>query len=421
MVQARHRSYLGGSLASREGTDCFGAGRRRRWPFGKAHAERQATSIPLSVPGNCLGTWRLCLDAADSHEPEAYIHRARLASAATVWTLSGEGYIGEVNALESVIMTNTQTRHLILAKAVQFRLFGKSPASFYLRVNELIWNWLPSQVHGWPLMHAYGEWLHTLVCLQATRRQFFGTFFLRNRPALELIRRLCGQKVQGGTVRIAVLGCSIGAEVYSILWTIRSARPDLRVILQAVDIAKEILEFAERGVFDPDTCVVVGSLIFERLTAAEKQEMFDWEGSKATVKPWLREGVSWRLGDVTDPELVNVLGLHDIVVGSNFLCHMAPTEADISLRNMSRLVEAGGYLLVTGVDLDVRTKIAFELGWKPIPDLMAEIHNGDVSLRADWPWRWWGLEPLNERRSDWETRYAAVFQVPGRSSLQDAA
>ena len=79
--------------------------------------------------------------------------------------------------------------------------------------------------------------MHILVCLCATRQQYIGTFFLRNRAALELMRRLCEQKVHGATLRIAVLGCSIGAEVYSILWTIRPARPDLKVVLHAMDIS----------------------------------------------------------------------------------------------------------------------------------------------------------------------------------------
>src|SRR5437867_11883789 len=35
------------------------------------------------------------------------------------------------------------------------------------------------------------------------------------------------------------------------------------------------------------------------------------------------------------------------------------------------------YLFVSGVDLDVRTKVAIELGWKPISDLLEEIHEGE--------------------------------------------
>ena len=51
------------------------------------------------------------------------------------------------------------------------------------------------------------------------------------------------------------------------------------------------------------------------------------------------------------------------------------------------------------------------LGWEPVPQLMAEIHDGDPLLRADWPLSWWGLEPLDRRRHDWQIRYASVFRV----------
>ena len=78
---------------------------------------------------------------------------------------------------------------------------------------------------------------------------------------------------------------------------------------------------------------------------------------------------------------------------------------------MARFVAPGGYLFVSGVDLDVRTKVANELGWKPISDLLEEIHEGDPSLRTAWPHRYWGLEPLERSRSDWNIRYASVFQL----------
>ena len=56
-------------------------------------------------------------------------------------------------------------------------------------------------------------------------------------------------------------------------------------------------------------------------------------------------------------------------------------------------------------------QVALELGWEPVPELRAEIHDGDPLVRNDWPWRWWGLEPLDRRRPDWETRYSAAFRT----------
>ncbi len=156
---------------------------------------------------------------------------------------------------------------------------------------------------------------------------------------------------------------------------------------------------------------MVHSSIFDGLTEAEREEMFDWDGDEARIKPWLRDGVTWQVGDASDPDLITSLGPQDLVVANNFLCHMAAPSAEPCLRNLAQLVSPGGYLFVTGVDLDVRTKVALDLGWEPIPELRAEIHDGDPLVRSDWPWQWWGLEPLDRRRPDWETRYSAVFRV----------
>ena len=158
----------------------------------------------------------------------------------------------------------------------------------------------------------------------------------------------------------------------------------------------------------------MGAPIFERMTEKELAELFEWEGGQARVKSWLREGIRWQVGDAGDPELIRILGPQDIVVGSNFLCHMEPPDAEKCLRNIAGLVKPGGYLFVSGVDLEVRAKVAGDLGWRPVPELIEEIHDGDPSVRGDWPWAWWGLEPLNKRRHDWRMRYAAAFQQGNR-------
>ena len=76
----------------------------------------------------------------------------------------------------------------------------------------------------------------------SVRAQAFSTYFLRNRPQLELIGRLLERSPKTGTLRVAVLGCSTGAEAYSAAWRIRTARPDLKLILQGVDISKRAVK-----------------------------------------------------------------------------------------------------------------------------------------------------------------------------------
>jgi chemotaxis methyl-accepting protein methylase len=253
----------------------------------------------------------------------------------------------------------------------------------------------------------YGSWMHTLVRRRADRQMYLGTFFLRNRPALELMRRVTASVRSGSTVRIAVLGCSIGVEVYSILSVLRPTRPDLTILVRAVDTSQDALTVAEAGVYGAATSTMVGSQLFEGVAQAEMREMFARDA--ATPKDTLV--ITWQLDDACDSQLVGRLGLQDIVVASNFLCHMQAKSAESCLRNLVRLVKPGGYLFVAGVDLDVRTSVALDLGWEPVADLREEIHDGDPSVRADWPWRWWGLEPFDRRRADWATRYASAFRV----------
>lgn len=255
-----------------------------------------------------------------------------------------------------------------------------------------------------------------MVSRHADREMYFGTQFLRNRPALELMRRLADQRPNGSQLKVAVLGCSIGAEVYSILWTLRPARPDLEIALVAVDISPDVLAYAERGLYGADSSELVHSTIFERLSAAELRDMFDWEGDRGSIKPSLREGITWHVGDACDAGLVDRLGGQDLIVASNFLCHMDARQAEACLRNFAHLARPGGHIFVSGVDLDVRTRVALDLGWEPLPELRAEIHDGDPLVRADWPWKWWGLEPLDSRKRDWEIRYASAFRVATAST-----
>lgn len=241
---------------------------------------------------------------------------------------------------------------------------------------------------------------------------YCGTYFLRNRPALELLRRTTDQEAPQTTIRIAVLGCSIGVEVYSILWTLRRHRPDLQYTVEALDISADAVRIGERGVYDAEALEVAGWPVFQGLSDAERADLFDNDGDANRISEWLRTGITWRVGDASDPGLAALLGPQDLVIANNFLCHLPAPAAEACLRNLAQLARPGGHILVTGVDLDVRTKVANDLGWEPINDLLEEVHEGDPFVRADWPARWWGLEPLDKTRSDWETRYNAIFRIP---------
>jgi len=301
----------------------------------------------------------------------------------------------------------------MLETVAKTRMLGKSPVGAWLRLSDWMWRRLPRSIAALRPVDSYGRFLHSLACLHADREMYLGTFFFRNRPELELIRRLSDRIATARPVRLLVLGCSNGAEVYSIRWTLRSLRPGTQLVLRAVDISPAALECAREGIYSLGVSELVREPICALMTGEEISGMFDEQGERLAVKPAIKEGITWHAGDAGDPRTRDALGPQDIVVANRFLCHMSPPDAERCLRSIARLVAPGGHLFVSGVDLDVRTKVAKDLGWKPIPDLLEGIHDGDRSLRADWPCKYWGLEPLDRTRPDWGIRYASAFQVGG--------
>jgi SAM-dependent methyltransferase/mannose-6-phosphate isomerase-like protein (cupin superfamily) len=292
-----------------------------------------------------------------------------------------------------------------------WKIFGKRLINVYLRLNGKLWKNLPDSISTlWPVL-LYGNLLHGLARRHETRAQAPSTFFLRNRPQLELIRRLLERRTETGPLRVAVLGCSAGAEAYSIAWRIRSVRPDLKLILHAVDISKQAVAFGECGRYSLEASQLTGTDIYERMNEKEMMELFHRDGDVVIVKSWIKQGIKWLVGDVTEPDTIDALGPQDIVTANNFLCHMHPLKAERCLRNIALLVRPNGYLFVSGIDLDVRTKVAGDLGWRPLEELLEEIHAGDPCMKTYWPWHYAGVEPLNKNRRDWKRRYAAAFQV----------
>lgn len=208
-------------------------------------------------------------------------------------------------------------------------IFAKRLINFYLRVNGRLWEKLPASFTALRPVRSYGNLLHALARRHGSRAQALSTFFLRNRPQLELTRRLIGRRAENETVRVAVLGCSTGVEAYSIAWRIRSARPDLRLTLHAVDISRRAVEFGKCGRYSLVASLLTDTNVFERMNETEMTDFFDGDGDVVTVKSWIREAITWQVGDVAVPETIDALGLQDIVTANNFLCHMPPPMAAI--------------------------------------------------------------------------------------------
>ncbi len=95
-----------------------------------------------------------------------------------------------------------------LATLARFSIFGKSPVSVYLRLNQWLWTKVPETILRRRPIQSYGGLLHKLVCARQRREPFLPTYFLGNRSKLELIRRLADRKKIGDTLRVAIVGCN---------------------------------------------------------------------------------------------------------------------------------------------------------------------------------------------------------------------
>src|SRR5262245_12401742 len=94
------------------------------------------------------------------------------------------------------------------------RMLSKQP---FMRANAFVWFRLPRPVLDLPPIQHYGVFLQRLVRMRSRREQNPRTYFLRNRPELEVMSQLATKRPQNSTYKVAVLACSMGAEAYTIL------------------------------------------------------------------------------------------------------------------------------------------------------------------------------------------------------------
>jgi chemotaxis methyl-accepting protein methylase len=287
------------------------------------------------------------------------------------------------------------------------------------RAGESFWQRLPTGLQEGSPASNVNRWIHTLSRKFSSRRQSHlapqTTRFLRYPPLLLTISDLINDFRIGDTVRLCVIGCSTGAELYSVVWAIRRARSDLKILPTGIDLSESAIEKAKAGRYaakDPE---------LSGLSEESRYGLFEMTQSELKIKDSLAAGVEWIVGDARDDKLRSQLGLQDIVVANNFLIFMREGEAMACLQKVVQLVRPGGLLLCRGVDLDVRERVAQQFLLQPISLRIEELHEINVRERRGWPWEYWGLEPLDKTRKDWVRRYATVFQVPCSSETSAAA
>jgi chemotaxis methyl-accepting protein methylase len=280
------------------------------------------------------------------------------------------------------------------------------------RIARPLWNRLPERLTRTRAALAFGRFMHRHHVRYQDRHQSHVTRFLRNLPQLNL---LCVLLNDGATEALAVasVGCSTGAELYSALWLLQARFPTREVRGVGVDISPWAVDVAREARYPQRTKRAGTDLPAEAsgLTAAQCNGLFREDDGQWLVRERVRAACTWSVGDVRDAETVAALGQYDVVMANNFLGPMRDAEAIACLQGLMPMVKPGRYLVVEGIDLDVKCAVLGHAGWRAVTDDLERIYFADYWKRG-WPWIRWGHEPIDRTHADWRVRYATIFQAP---------
>jgi chemotaxis methyl-accepting protein methylase len=284
------------------------------------------------------------------------------------------------------------------------------------RVCRSIWAVLPASIVHTEFMNRTGRFIYRRFTRDTIRVQSHYTQFMRNPPLLDAIASLLSTYGKGAALRVASIGCSTGAELYSALYVLRRARPDLVIAGTGVDISDAVVEVARRGVYKPGCSAALGGLYLEGRPEVLREEVADLGGILEVLEDGLlrvhdgiRDKTHWTTGDASDPLLFEELQEQDVVLANNVMGPMQDALAEACLRNIMHLVRPGGYLIIDGIDLDLKTRVMMSSSFEPVPVLREEIWNAD-KLKSGWPWLRWGREPLDIREPTCDWRYSIIFK-----------
>lgn len=285
------------------------------------------------------------------------------------------------------------------------------------RLCRVFWESIPSPLRRTPFMFRTGRYIYRRFTKNTARFQSHYTHFMRNPPLLSVIGMLTSGYPRNGDVKVASIGCSTGAELYSVLYAIKKARSDLFVTAHGADISGVVVEVAKRGVYFPNVPAAEGSSYAAgraEVASADLPSLVEIlqplpDGS-LQVRDWLRRDIAWLTADATDVELLDLVGRQDFLLANNFMGPMDDLMAERCLRNVMRLVAPGGYLIVDGIDLDVKTKVLKTSGFRPVVTRQYEIWASEA-WKNGWPWLRWAREPLDRSAPDWAWRYSVIFHL----------
>jgi chemotaxis protein methyltransferase CheR len=190
------------------------------------------------------------------------------------------------------------------------------------------------------------------------------TYFRREADQLEaLVGKLLPNLLQQRpSLRIWSAACSTGEEPLTLCGMMNGRDLLPRVQIVASDISQRALAIAQNGRYSGRSL---------RAIDPSNSSWLDFDGRIATVKPALRECVTFRQLNLTDTASIARLGQFDVILCRNVLIYFRDATIKQVVQALSAALTPGGYLLVGASESLLR------LG----TDLICEEHGGAFFYR----------------------------------------
>jgi chemotaxis methyl-accepting protein methylase len=217
-------------------------------------------------------------------------------------------------------------------------------------------------------------------------------------------------------LRVVVMGCSNGAEAFSIASVLSTKHPSLDFAIDAFDLSDAMIAQAKSGRYPREQVDRLHPPTVDFVTST-----FDADEEAYIVKPAIARRVSFGVADLFDTSVIQRIGTADIVFAQNVLINFPRARAREGFQQILRLLKPRAVLFIDGMDIDLREQLTRAAGLHPLDYKIREIHDDARVIRGDvWPWVYWGLEPFAERRN-WRERYATIFLTGSAHAAQRAS
>lgn len=267
--------------------------------------------------------------------------------------------------------------------------------------------------------HAWQSRIYKRTLKKEERTNAFSTAFLRcPHQYRALVGPVMDYILDKNTepLNIIVVGCSSGAEAYSIASEIMRHRPETKFAVKGFDIEQRVLDVGRGGKYTKEQ-VFKNTLIDDKFV----NFTFDQINDGYAVKSEIASRVTFDVANALDDDLIDKAGASDIIYAQNFLYHLEPELAERAFANMYRLLKPRAALFLDGMDLELKIKLTRKHNLNLLDFLIEETHeDGRVERGDKWPHFYWGLEPLSKSFTDWKERYGTVFTTTPRATSTDA-